>query len=217
MSGSFISVGANKTYKLTDLKVDTDGEACSGEFVLQTLTNSGRTDKSYYWYYDRNHGIRNGVAGWYDGDGEVQYVDENDVTFTAGQAFWTLGSGFKLVSAGEVLTSTVDVPTSAGGKVQIGNPYPVAVKVNDMVVDTDGENCSGDFVMQTLDVYGRTDKSYYWYYDRRHGKSSGTAGWYDGDGEVAVTDDVVLNPGEGYWVLGSGFTLSFPKLTLNND
>ena len=90
-------------------------------------------------------------------------------------------------------------------------------KLTDLKVETDGEACSGEFELQTLDVYGRTDKSYCWYYDRTHGVRSGTAGWYDSDGVVAVTDEVVLNPGEGYWVQGNGFTLSFPKLALNND
>ena len=209
---------------LTDLKVNVDmdnDETCSGEFVLQTLTTDGRTDKEYYWYADKKHGgSKGGVVGWYNADGDEQFIGDTDVEFDAGQAFWTLGSGFKLTSAGQVLTETVKVTTPGAGKVLIGNPYPVNLNLVDMTVEVnldEGETCSGEFVFQTLTTDGRTDQEYYWYADKKHGGSKGgVVGWYDSDGETLYTREsgIFLKAGEGYWTLGSGFTLVFPAMSL---
>lgn len=209
---------------LTDLavKVNMDeGETCSGEFCLETLTIDGRTDKEYYWYADKKHGgSKGGVVGWYDDAGDEQYIGDTDVEFEAGQGFWTQGGGFQLTSAGQVLMETVKVTTSESGKVLIGNPYPVDINLVDMYVEVDldeGESCSGEFCLETLTIDGRTDKEYYWYADKKHGGSKGgVVGWYDDAGDVMFTreDNVILKAGGAYWTQGGGFTLVFPTISL---
>ena len=217
LGGSFITVGSKGSFKLSDLKVDSDGEYTSGDFELQTLTTSGATKDKYCWFYNKKHGGTSGNAGWYDPDGEVQYVDDTDVEFEAGSGFWTAGSGLKLVCNGQVLTdTTVKVGTPDAGKVLIGNPFPVDINLVDLFVDSNDEYTSGDFEIQTLTTSGATQNKYCWFYNKKHGGTSGVAGWYDPDGEVLYTreDNIILPAGGAYWVAGSGLTLVFPQLNL---
>ena len=220
VGGSFISIGAKDSFKLTDLVVNVpEDKTCSGEFILQTLTADGRTDKSYAWFKDKKHGgEKGGVAGWYDEAGKVQFIGDNDVEFDAGTCFWTLGGGFTLQSAGAVLTETVKTPTLPTGKVLVGNPYPMAVNLTDLYVEVpDGQTCSGEFIFQTLTADGRTDQSYAWFKDKKHGgEKGGVEGWYDEAGKVQITKEsgILLGAGEGYWTLGNGFTVVFPKIDL---
>ena len=117
-----------------------------------------------------------------------------------------------------MLTETVKTTTLPTGKVLVGNPYPMALNLTDLYVEVpEGQTCSGEFIFQTLKPDGRTDKAYYWYYDKRHGgEKGGVAGWYDGNGEVQYKkeDGVLLGAGEGYWTQGGGFTVVFPKINL---
>lgn len=220
MGGSFISIGAKDSFKLTDLVVVVpEGQTCSGDFVLQTLTTDGRTKDMYAWYQDKKHGgTKGGVAGWYDLGGTTQFVGDNDVEFEAGTCFWTQGGGFTLQSAGAVLTETVKVTTSVLGKTLVGNPYPMAINLADLYVEvSEGQTCSGDFVFQTLTTDGRTKDMYAWYQDKKHGGAKGgVAGWYDLGGTELITKEtgIILGAGEGYWTQGGGFTVVFPKIDL---
>ena len=213
MTGSFITVGSNGKFKLSDLAVDTNGEYCEDNFTLSTLTPSGGTDKEYCWFYDKGHGGKTGVAGWYDSDGEIHYAGEDDVEFESSQGFWVQGYGFKLKASGQVLIETVVAATPTAGKVLIGNPFSSDVNLADIAVDTDGEYCEDNLTLSTLTPSGGTDKEYCWFYDKGHGGKSGVAGWYDSDGETLYTreDGILLKAGGAYWVQGYGFKLIFQK------
>ena len=217
MTMQFIGVSATQKFALSDLSVTgytpydkiEEDYGCVGDFWLQTLTTSGRTDKLYAWYDDGEH-----TAGWYTGSGEALEKSASEITFDIGQAFWCNGNGLTLVGAGAVSTSAIQITTPTTGNVACGNAFPVAISLNNIVVsgytpyDTVAEDygCVGDFWLQTLTTSGRTDKLYAWYDDCEH-----PAGWYTGSGEALDKSaaEITFDAGQGFWCNGNGLTVMF--------
>lgn len=63
---------------------------------VQTLDEYGRTVKNYAFY-----DVPGKFTGWFD-DGEVEAIDENDVTILPGQGLWTMSTadGFTFIFPG---------------------------------------------------------------------------------------------------------------------
>ena len=193
------------TFDLTDLKVTGYEEATEADVYIQTLDEYGRTVASYF-YYD----VPGELTGWLDEyDNEVAV---GDVTFQAGEGLWMVANadGFGMQSAGQVPTSGVSVILQESG-LSIANPTPVNVDLTTTAIGGYEGSTEADVYVQTLDEYGRTVASYF-YYD----VPGELTGWLDEyDNEVAE-GDVVIKPGQGLWAVcnADGFTFVFPGVNL---
>ena len=205
----FATVGATKTFTLGDLKVTGYGdEGCGGKFVLQKLELDGSalSENCYYWWDNSSH-----PAGWYNRTGKTK-IDETK-PFPQGQAFWTDGKGYKLVSTGQVTTDTIYCETDELGKVAVAQATPVSLKLKDLTVEGYGdEGCGGKFVVQKLELDGSalTENCYYWWDNSSH-----PAGWYNRTGKTPINAENIDAPsGEAYWIDGKGYSLVLPKVTI---
>ena len=193
------------TFDLTDLKVTGYEESTEADIQIQTLDEYGRTDKTYF-YYD----VPGELTGWLDEDDNEVAV--GDVTFQAGEGLWTYSkdAGFGLQSAGQVPTSSVSVTLQEYG-LSIANPTPVNVDLTATYIGGYEESTEADVQVQTLDEYGRTVDTFF-YYD----VPGELTGWLDADDNEVEVGDVVIKPGEGLWTYSKadGFTFVFPGVTL---
>ena len=181
---------------------------CAGKFIMQKLESDGipLTENIFYWWDNASH-----PAGWYDRTGRTK-LDETK-TFPQGQGFWTQGSGYSLVSSGEVMTHTILCKTLASGKVSIIQATPVTRKLSDLTVTGyPASGCAGKFIMQKLESDGipLTENIYYWWDNASH-----AAGWYDRTGRTPVdAENIEVPSGTGFWVQGSGYSLVLPKVDI---
>ena len=228
VGGSFVSVGAKKI-NLVDISVNPGGvgEAYYCSANLQTLNTDGTTAKTYYYLYNKKHGGTSGTAGWYldkTGSADKLITRETGIEFDPGTGFWMQGNGKQITFSGEVLTSSteISIDTEADGNVMVANPYPFAVNLADIKIDAGGTGeayyCTAN--VQTLNTDGTTDKTYYYLYNKKHGGTSGTAGWYldkTGSADKLITRETGIElPASGaYWVQGNGKKIVFPAFTLD--
>ncbi len=145
---------------------------------------------------------------WVDGD----WNEITGVTFTPGQGLWVYGSSTAqgLQSVGKVELSDV-VVTLRNGATPTGNPFPVAVNLQDIVPQGDGVSDSVN--IRVLDAFGRTIEGCdYTWNDWAQAKPC----WVDGDWNEVT--GVTFNPGQGLWVYGSSTSQSllFPAPEINN-
>ena len=191
---------------------ETEGGCMGGQFVVQRLNGNGTTKDSYYWIDDDN-----GHKGW--------YADQTGAAINPGEALWIIGTGFTLVSVGQVSASDIIYKTTESGSVAVGNGTPVALTLNDLVVsgydtpvydpdmeETTGGCMGGQFVVQFLNTNGTTKDSYYWIDD-----DNGHKGWYADQTGTAIENgasSVSIPAGQGLWVVGKGLTLRIPAPAL---
>ncbi len=73
----------------------------------------------------------------------------------------------------------------------------------------------GAVSVQTLDEYGKTKKTYY-YYDA---PSDGLLGWLDGEDVEVAKGDVTIQPGEGLWCMSpsAGFGIQATGIVPTSD
>ena len=176
---------------------------------LQTLDASGRTLTSYTWAegYADDGTDRWDLTGWVDESGYLI----NGVAFENGAGLAIFGNGSDVQTAGKVGGEDVAIITRSAGVTCIGNPFPVSVDLQDLLMT--GANADGAN-LQTLDASGRTLTSYTWaegYAD------DGTdcwnlTGWADDSGYLVT--GVTFAPGEGIVVFGNGATIIFPAPAL---
>lgn len=191
-SPQFRSISSSGGYNVKDIVAN---GADLNSISIQTLDTAGRTDKSFVWndwMYE--------TACWVDDN-----LDVADYTLAEGASVWVQGaSGYTIQTAGEVATSDVTVEL-ADGFVAVGNPFPVSVNIQDLIATGADLN---DISIQTLDVAGRTDKSFIWndwMYD--------SPCWVDDDMNEA---NYQLAPGEGMWIQGKeGYTIRIPAPEIN--
>ena len=207
-AAQFLTVGKD-TISLNDIKPLGDGVADTVE--IQTLDAYGYTDKSYMWI--DYAGEDWDQAGWIDNNAELgdYYELVTDVTFPAGAGLWVFGAdGLSIQSTGQVNTSDVAVELRSGATA-IGNPYPMAVSLADILPVGDG---AADTVeIQTLDAYGYTAQSYMWI--DYAGEDWDQAGWIDNNAELGdfyeLVTDVTFPAGAGLWIFGAdGLSIRFP-------
>ena len=193
------------TFDLTDLKVTGYEESTEGEVAIQTLDEYGRTVATFF-YYD----VPGEYLGWFNESDEA--VDVGDVTVQAGEGLWSYSTvdGLGLQSAGQVPTSSTTVLLQQYG-LSVANPTPVNVDLTTTYVGGYEESTEGDVTVQTLDEYGRTVSTFF-YYD----VPGEYLGWYNENDEEVAVGDVVVKPGQGLWTYSTadGFTFTFPGVAL---
>ncbi len=201
---AFIPVSGT-TFDLTDLKVTGYETSTEGDVYVQTLDEYGRTVASYF-YYD----VPGELTAWLDeSDNEVE---AGTVTFQPGEGLWMVANadGFGIQSAGQVPTATVAVTLQNAG-LSIANPTPVNVDLTATSIGGYEESTEADVYVQTLDEFGRTVASYF-YYD----VPGDLTGWLDESDNEVPEGDVIIAPGQGLWAVSNadGFTFIFPGVTL---
>ena len=133
------------------------------------------------------------------------WIDDQGIAtrkFAPGEALWVQGAvGYTLQTAGEVGVKDVIV-NLVNGNVAVGNPFPVAVNIQDIVAS--GDDVEGTVSLQTLTSAGKADEIFTW------------DTWMYVEDTPAWIDDVGIStrdfaPGEGLWVQGAvGYTLRIP-------
>lgn len=128
------------------------GDDTSDNVVISTLDAYGFTVDTYAW----NDWVAE-VPCWVNDS----FEPVEDVSLAPGQALWVQASasaqGFQ--SAGKVGSEDV-VVTLRAGNTAAGNPFPIAVNLQDIVAE--GDDTSDNVVISTLDAYGFTIDTYAW-------------------------------------------------------
>ena len=162
------------------------GADTSDNVYIQTLTAGGYTLDTYSW---------NDWAA-----DEPCWVDDNyekveGVTFAPGQGLWVQGSSAEqgIQSAGQVGKLDVSVALKSGFTAA-GNPFPVAINLQDIVAT--GEGASDNVYIQTLTAGGYTLDTYSW-----NDWAADEPCWVDDSYEKV--EGVTFAPGQGLWVQGS--------------
>ena len=252
VAGCFGNIGTNE-YTLADLSVNgyTNsylvavawvGGCKAGEFRMDVLKNDGNPSASYYWI-DATVGTKFSSQifepGWYvyvTGNPDPVKMTKEEVAkvkFSIGQAFWTAGSGYNLVSAGEVVRQRIEYATNKENFTAIGNGMPASCGLGDLYVNgyTNsylvsvawvGGCKAGEFRMDVLKNDGNPSASYYWIDATVGTKFSSQIfepGWYvyitgNPDPVKMTTDEVAkvkFSAGQGFWIAGSGYNLVIPS------
>lgn len=182
VTAQFLDVSKNEVSLKSLVPV---GEDLDWNIEIQVLDNGGRTieDQDYMWVDG---------DGWCTPDGDP--ITE-DIKFAPGQGLCLYGSLDEdqgLQSAGAVGTLDVVVALRDGG-IACGNPFPIAVDLNDILPQ--GDEIDWTVEIQMLDNGGSTiDSQDYMWVDGD--------GWCTPDGDP-ITEKVTFAPGQGFWVYGS--------------
>lgn len=185
MTAQFAAIGGGNI-DLSSLTAS--GTDASDNVVLSTVDEYGAPVDNYSW----NDWAIDGKACWVD----EAYSEITGVTLPAGLTFWTSGSMTDQViqSAGEVPSKDVSIALREGYTL-VGNPFPVAVALQDVVVG--GEEASDNVTMSTIDEYGAPIMTYSW----NDWAIEGKACWVD-EGYAEI-EGVSIAPGQGLWTSGS--------------
>ena len=193
------------------------GGAAGGEVIVRFLSSSGTQSAAYYWIDDGETG-----PGWFaNAVGKAITGGAESVEIPAGQALWTRGAGYQLLTAGEVSTADIEFNTSGSGHVAVGNGTPVDLTLNRLTVtgysapvydeeeeEYSGGAAGGEVILRLLDSTGTQTAAYYWIDDGETGP-----GWYANAVGKAITggaSSVSIPSGLGLWVRGSGYKLYIP-------
>ena len=219
----FVAIGQNGI-KLTDITFDIGETAkVSGELNIQLLNKNGFMDKSYSYYKGQGSRTKHPVDGWYDEDTGLIISEENENIpfFEKGTGLWVSGlESFKMTVSGEVVKTPLATTFDEDGSKLIANPFPVAVKLTDMVFDI-GETAkvSGELNIQLLNKNGFMDKSYSYYKGQGSRTKHPVDGWYDEDTGLIISEEneniPVFTAGVALWVSaleGWSVTIPAPKL-----
>ena len=233
---TFLQVSSETGCTLADLTVsgyvaeyydegeeDYIGGVAPNAFVLMFLSSTGTASARYYWI---DAPLSKGIsAGWYaDATGKAITGSLSDITIEAGQALWIYGSGYKLVTAGQVGTSDIEFLTRNGGQTAAGNATPVDLDLGKIFVtgydaeyyDEGEEDYLGGvapnaFVLMFLSSTGVASDRYYWI---EAPLSKGiAAGWYsDATGKQIEggASKVSIPAGQGLWIYRSGKKIYIP-------
>lgn len=165
------------------------GDDTSDNVTLSTVDEFGTPVATYAW---NDWAAANPC--WVDDS----FVPVEDITVTAGMAFWTSGSsdGQAVMSAGEVGLSDVVVILREGYTL-VGNPFPVSVALQDIVAG--GDEASDNVTLSTIDEYGTPIVTYAW-----NDWAAAEPCWVD-ESFVPV-ESVTFAPGVGLWTSGSNDT-----------
>ena len=191
----FVPVDGTSKIALEDLTVTGDDIDTDGNISIQTLDANGMTVDSYM-YLDWGD-----PKGWCDDS----YTVVEDVTFDVGQGLFTTGTGTgaAIQYAGKVGKDDVIVQLRAGAT-SSGNPFPVAIALQDILPEGDDIDTDGNISIQVLDANGMTVDSYM-YLDWGDPK-----GWCDDS--YTVVEGVTFPAGQGLFITGTKATeyLRFP-------
>ncbi len=186
LTAQFVSIG-DSDISIQDIVANGDD---LNNVAIQTLDAYGRANETFSWNdwaFD--------APCWVDDN-----LDKATRTFEPGEGMWTQGlEGYNIQTAGKVGTSDV-VVTLTDGNVAVGNPFPVAVSIQDIVAT--GADLT-NVAIQTLDEYGRAVETFSW-----NDWAFDEPCWVDDNLDKATR---TFAAGEGLWVQGvSGYTLRIP-------
>ena len=209
----FYTIGKDGV-SLLDLTFDTSAqEKIAGTLRIQLLDAHGYTTQEYCYFKGMTRGIYT-TDGWYNMKDDKLITADNDPLFKNGQGLW-LGSpdGVKLTTAGGVLKDDQCFELQ-DGNTMIANPFPVAVKLLDLVLDgtaKTAEQIPGTIRIQILDAHGYTTQEYCYFKGMTRGIYT-TDGWYNMKDDVLITKDnnPAFSAGAALWFGGiDGATVTF--------
>ena len=187
-SPQFIAPGSsNATILLGAVKPVGNAESDLGYNIeIQKLNNWGGTVDGVDYTWDGTK--------WVDTDTNA---DASNVQLTAGEGLWVysmMGEAVAFQSSGEVGEADICFPLDDDyGAAAVANGFPVAVKLNDIVLEAaQGVDLGYNIEIQKLNNWGGTVEGIDYTWD-------GTK-WTDTDTGAAIPDSVVIAPGEGLWV-----------------
>ena len=181
-------VGSQAGIKLKDITpITTTSTSLRRKIQIQLLTPTGRTATTYRW---EGTGGKTWIAG-------STTEDMGETVIPAGQGLWvgnTANVATKFQTAGEVSSTDIIQPLNAeGGAVMVGNSFPVAVKLKDIVpTTTTSTSLRRKIQIQLLTPTGRTATTYRW-------EGTGGKTWIAG----STTEDMgetVIPAGQALWV-----------------
>ena len=225
---SFQSIGVNNTISVQDIKasgltgLDWTFATETGDTMQIWDASSQMYLTTLYYAGDEQTDDMSAMGGeagtWFDLGGIFATAD---LTLENGDAFWILSSatGAKVTIAGEVPTTANEI-TIVPGFNMIANPYPKAVKVNDLFSITGLTGLDWTFATEagdTLQIWDAASQMYlttlYYAGDEQTDDMSAMGGeagtWFDLGGTFA-TADTEIPAGGAFWILSSGTgTLTF--------
>ena len=182
----FMTVGSQTGIKLKDITPVSNANL-RRKIQIQLLTPAGLTATTYRW---------EGTSGktWIAGSSTE---DMGETVIPAGQGLWvanTANAATTFQSAGEVGSSDIIQPLDdAGGAAMVGNGFPVAVKLKDIVPSTEtGTSLRRKIQIQLLTSAGLTATTYRW---------EGTSGktWIAGSSTEDM-GETEIPAGQAMWV-----------------
>ena len=158
--------------------IDTDGG-----IYIQILDSAGREVDNYQW-------IDWGEPAWCDSG----YTPLEGVYIQPGQGLWITGisSSDGIQTAGQVGAEDVVVKLRQGST-PTGNPFPVAINLQDILPEGDSIDTDGGIYIQILDSAGREVDNYQWI-------DWGEPAWCDSG--YTPLENVYIQPGQGLWITG---------------
>ncbi|MBR3221455.1 MAG: hypothetical protein IKF72_04415, partial [Kiritimatiellae bacterium] len=187
----FTTVGSQEGIKLKDITPITDtGTSLRRKVQIQLLTSEGLTAATYRW---EGQGGKTWIAA-------KTTDDVGETVIPAGLGLWVLNTAncaTTFQTLGEVSMNDIIQPLDdEGGAALIGNSFPVAVKLKDIVPSTEtGTSLRRKVQIQLLTPEGLTAATYRW--EGQGGKTWIAAKTTDDVGETEIP------AGQAMWVLNT--------------
>ena len=191
VAAQFTTVGSEAGIKLSDIEPITEtATSLRRKVQIQLLTSAGLKSVAYRW---EGTGGKTWIA-------EKTTDDLGDTVLSAGQGLWvfnTANVATSFRSAGQVGTSDIIQPLDdAGGAAMVGNSFPVAVKLKDIVPSTEtATSLRRKIQIQILTSAGLKSVAYRW-------EGTGGKTWI----AEKTTDDVgetEIPAGQAMWVFNT--------------
>ena len=187
----FTTVGSETGIKLKDITPITETSTSLRRKVqIQLLTPFGLTATTYRW---EGTGGKTWIA-------ETSTTDIGETEIPAGTGLWVLNTAncaTTFQTSGAVGTSDIIQPLNdAGGAAMVGNSFPVAVKLKDIVPSTEtSTSLRRKIQIQLLTPFGLTATTYRW-------EGTGGKTWI---AETSTTDvgETEIPAGQAMWVLNT--------------
>ena len=195
-TAQFIATDGTQQFALTSVRPVAEG--ASDCISLSVIDEEGYANGTFVWAE-----WSAAETGWVNDD--MEFIDDS-VVFDAGTAFWIqndVGEEVGLQSAGSVCGDDANIPLTVGYSV-VGNPFPVSVKLVDMLAQ--GDSVSDCVSLSTIDQDGYVASTYVW-----AAWSPAETGWVDDNMEF-VDETVVIGAGAAFWTQcdAEGATLYIP-------
>lgn len=187
----FTTVGSEGGIKLSDIEPVTEtATSLRRKIQIQLLTSAGLKSAAYRW---EGTGGKTWIA-------EKTTDDVGETVISSGTGLWVLNTAnvaTSFRSAGQVGTSDIIQPLDdAGGAAMVGNSFPVAVKLKDIVPSTETTTALRRKIqIQLLTPAGLKSAAYRW-------EGQGGKTWI----AEKTTDDVgetEIPAGQAMWVLNT--------------
>ena len=223
VSAQFVRIGAvegKRGVYLTELQFDFGSVTkVNGDLKIQRLNKDGYANETYQYFSNQGSRSKYKVDGWYDMSDDTLITKDNDVFFPAGEGFFMGGNdAYKLTSSGEVLTGDVTTIYEEDGNMVLANPFPVPLKLLDIVLDVNGASkVNGDLKIQRLNKDGYAIETYQYFTNQGSRSKYKIDGWYDMATDTLMTTEnqPTFKAGEALFFGGkTGYKVTFKAPTL---